>query len=93
MAEERKRAAHNAGCRDAGVAFVPLAVEILGGWSEEAVHQITKIGRLMGQRLGTPPGEATRHLFQRLSIVLWKGNAVLWARRLPPQSGWIDEIL
>ena len=31
LAEERKMAAHNAECRGAGVSFVPLAVESLGG--------------------------------------------------------------
>ena len=31
LAEERKMAAHNAKCRGAGVSFVPLAVESLGG--------------------------------------------------------------
>ena len=93
VAEERKMAAHSTGCRDAGVAFVPLVAETLGGWSKEAVCQISRIGRLMGQRLNTPPAEATRHLFQRLSICLWKGDAVLWARWLPPQSGWIDGVL
>ena len=39
LAEERKMVAHNAECRDAGVLFVPLAVETLGGWSHEAALQ------------------------------------------------------
>jgi hypothetical protein len=34
--------------------------------------------------------EAGRHLFQRLSICLWRGNATLWAHRLPPRSAWVD---
>ena len=52
LAEERKMAAHNAECR---VSFVPLAVESLGGWSHEAALQISRVGRLVGQRLGTTP--------------------------------------
>ena len=51
-------AAHNAECRGAGVSFVPIAVESLGGWSNEAALQISRIGRLVGQRLGTTPAEA-----------------------------------
>ena len=39
VAEERKMAAHSTGCRDAGVAFVPLVAETLGGWSEGAMCQ------------------------------------------------------
>ena len=86
----RKMAAHNAKCRGAGVSFVPLAVELLGGWSHEAALQISRIGRLVGQRLGTTPAEAVSHLFQRLSICLWRGNAPMWARRLPSHSAWTD---
>ena len=83
-------AAHNAECRGAGVSFVPLAVESLGGWSHEAALQISRIGRLVGQRLGTTPAEAVSHLLQRLSICLWRGNASMWARRLPSHSAWTD---
>ena len=60
LAEERKMAAHNAECRGAGVSFVPLAVESLGGWSHEAALQISRVSRLVGQRLAL--------LFQRLSV-------------------------
>ena len=90
VAEERKMAAHNAEFRGAGVSFVPLAVESLGGWSHEAALQISRIGRLVGQRLGTTPAETVSHLFQRLSICLWRGNATMWARRLPSHSAWSD---
>ena len=93
LAEERKMAAHNAECRGAGVSFVPLAVESLGGWSHEAALQISRVGRLVGQRLGTIPAEAVSHLFQRLSICLWRGNASMWARRLPSHSAWTDGMI
>ena len=72
---ERKLAAHVVACRAAGIAFVPLVVESLGGWSNEAADTITKIGRRQGQRLGVPPAESIRHLFQRCAIALWRGNA------------------
>ena len=36
LAEERKMVAHNAECRGVEVSFVPLAMESLGGWSQEA---------------------------------------------------------
>ncbi len=35
-----------------GIVFVPLIVESLGGWSEEAISTISSIGHLQGQRLG-----------------------------------------
>ena len=59
VGEERKRAAHT---EVVGVTFVPLVVESLGGWSEEAARTTTDIGRLQGQRLGIPPTETIRHL-------------------------------
>ena len=77
VAEERKMAAHNAECRRAGISFVPLTVESLGGWSHEAALQISRIGRLVGQRYGSTPAEAVSQLFQRLSICLWRGNATM----------------
>ena len=72
---ERKLATHAVACRAAGIAFIPLVVESLGGWSNEAADIITKIEPLQGQRLGVPPAESTRHLFQRCAIALWRGNA------------------
>ena len=90
VAEDRKMAAHFEACRAMGVDFVPVAVESLGGWSEEAIANIKKIGRLFGQRTGSPPGDSIRHLFQRLSISLWRGNAIMWGSRLPIHSAWVD---
>ena len=67
---ERKLAAHAAACRAAGITFVPLVVESLGGWSNEAADTITKIGRLQGQRLGVPPAESIRHLFNCFAVLV-----------------------
>ena len=46
VGEERKIAAHAEACRTVGVSFVPLVVESLGGWSDEASDTIANIGRL-----------------------------------------------
>ena len=83
VGEERKMVAHADACRSVWVHLVPIVAETLGGWSEGGIDTITSIGRLQGQRLGIPPPDSTRHLFQRLSISLWKGNAALWIRRQP----------
>ena len=57
---------------------------------EEAIHNITRIGCLLGQRTGTYTNGTTRHLSQRWSVSLWKGNAILWLTRLLTVSSWID---
>ena len=83
IAEARKMGAHNAYCRAIGVSFIPIVAESLGGWSAE--------NRPFGwSETRTPPAIAVKHLFQRRSILLWKGNAALWALRLPLHSAWVD---
>ena len=90
---ERKRMAHSAACRVVGVSFLPLVVESLGGWSDEAADTITSIGRLLGQCLGIPPAETIRHLFQRCSIALWRGNEALWIHCCPVHLPSVDGAL
>ena len=48
---------------------------------------------LQGQRLGISPPESTNHLFQRLAISLWWGNAALWIRRQPALPAEEDGII
>ena len=83
VGEDRKMAAHADACQAVGVVFVPLVMETLGGWCDEAIRTICRIGRQQGQRLGIPQAESTRHLFQRLAISLWRGNATLWIHCQP----------
>ena len=71
----------------------PLVVETLGGWCQEAINIVKDIGRIQGHRLGISPSESTRHLFQRLSISLWKGNASLWIRRQLSVSPVVDGLI
>ena len=71
VGEERKRAAHAEACHSVGVSFIPLVIESLGGWSDQAADTIRCFGRLLGQRLGTDIADTATHLFQRLSIRLW----------------------
>ena len=90
VAAERKRAAHASACHSVGVSFTLLVVESLGGWDSEAISTFKAIGRLQGLRLGIPPSQSTRHLFQRVAICLWRGNATLWIGRLPVHSPEVD---
>ena len=55
-------------CQSAGITFIPITFEALGGMSALAADTIAKIGRLLGQRLGIPPQAPPRHIFQRLSV-------------------------
>ena len=93
IGEERKLTVHAAPCRSVGVSFIPMIVESLGGWSPRAVDVIKCIGHLQGQRLGIPPADSTTHLFQRLAICLWRGNASLWVWRIPIRPPEVDGVI
>ena len=43
------------------------------------------------QRLGIPPPHT--HLFQRLAIRLWRGNATMWIRRTPIRPVEVDGVV
>ena len=71
-------------CRLAGMVFVPfLVVETLGGWEEQAVLQIKKVGAALARQTGQDEGEKQRHLFQRLAVLLAKDNSALFWNRMP----------
>ena len=93
VGENRKMAMHASPCQAVGVSFVPLVFESLGGLSDLAAKTVSSIGRLLGQRLGILPSESVRHLFQRCSISLWRGNASLWLHRYPTISPHIDSTI
>ena len=63
-------------CQVVGITFHPPRHRVpIGGVSEMTADTISSLGRLLGQRLGISPIESTRHLYQRLAIFLWRGNA------------------
>ena len=70
-------------CEREGLSFIPLPAETLGGWSENAVKQLKRIGSALAGRTGKDEGEVQRHLLQRLSVLLMKGNSILLINRIP----------
>ena len=70
-------------CQSEGIAFIPLPVETLGGWHEKAVDQIKKLARAMARCTGKEEMEETRHLFQKLGVLLVRGNAAMFINRIP----------
>ena len=93
VAETRIFATHGPACQAAGIPFIPLAIETQGGLSDATAETISGIGRLIGQRFGVSPHESSRHLFQRLAISLWKGNATAWIHRCLPPAPNVDGVL
>ena len=58
-------------------------METLGGWHKKAVEQFRKLARAQARCTGKEEEEAIRHLFQRLGVMLVKGNAALLLNRIP----------
>ena len=61
-------------CEREGLSFIPLPVETLGGWHNKAADQLKKLARAQARASGKEEDDAIRHLFQRLGVILVKGN-------------------
>ena len=73
-------------CRRQGIKFIPLAMESLGGWHELAVGEIRKLAAALARQTGQEEKEAKSHLFQKLSILLVRGNGALFVNRIPEST-------
>ena len=74
-----KLTSHLSSCRSAGIEFIPLVAEILGGLAEDAITTIRAISYAIGQRTGSPDlASSTKHLFGHVTIALWRRNASLF---------------
>ena len=80
---QRKVAKAGEACRQEGISFVPIAADTLGGWHGVAVEQLKKLGSALARQRGEDEQLEVRHLFQRLSLLLMKGNAALLVNRIP----------
>ena len=93
---ERKVAKAGEACRAEGISFIPVAADTLGGLHSVAVEQVKKLGSSLARHQGQEEQEVVRHLFQRLSLVLMRGNAQLLVNRMPPDDvpdGEVDGTL
>ena len=80
-AKQRKMNRYLERCTRAGIDFMPLAVETLGGWEADAVTYLRAIAQNVGRRSDKDSATSARHQFQRLAITLQRGNAILLASR------------
>ena len=90
----RKLASNLSACRAVGAECIPLVAETLGGLSEDSIHTIRAIGHDIGLRLSSPnPSISSKHLFGRVAIALWRGNASLWLHRHPTLPPSLDGVV
>ena len=69
-------------CDAQRISFIPLPVETFGGWHPEAARQISRLGRELSRSPACVTQDTvSKHLFQRLSLSIQKGNASLLLSR------------
>ena len=70
-------------CAEAGIDFIPLPVETWGGWYSEAYKVIKQLSNQLARHLGNDETTPPRHTFQRLGVLLQRGNVALLSSRIP----------
>ena len=60
--------------------------EGLGGWHKTAMREVKKLGFALARHTRQEEGVAISQLFQRLAVLLVKGNMALICNRVPDNS-------
>ena len=80
---EGKFKKHGDHCRSKNVVFCPLPVQTLGSWHPEAAAELKRVGDSLAKRSVNDGKTAVTHFFQRLAVLLQRGNAHLILSREP----------
>ena len=74
---QRKLSSHLSNCRSAGLKFIPLVFESLGGLAEDSVSTLRSLGRSIALRTGPLDASVcSKQLFYRAAVALWRGMLV-----------------
>ena len=65
------------------IQFYLMPIETTGAWEDGAIAIIKRLGKAMARASCQDEGEANKHLFGKLSILLMKTNASLILNRVP----------
>ena len=78
---------HGDACQAQDIVFQPVCVEVLGGWGEGR-STLKRLGQSLAKAAAGAQEEAevVKHLFQRLSVLLMRGNSQLILSRSPSHS-------
>ena len=98
FAFDRKARGAAEDCRRQGIAFLPLAAESFGSWHSAAMGEVGKLAAALAvpvaRQTGQEEGEAVRHLWGRLGILLQRGNAAILGNRVPTTPApFIDGVV
>ena len=73
---------YGAACESEGMVFVPLPVDVFGAWHPTAAQHLRKLGSALARATCSEESVTINHFFQRLSVLLVKGNMSLLLNRL-----------
>ena len=74
---------HGPACERAGMIFLPLAFDTFGAVHPQGADFLKKLGKTIARATAQDESECVNHLFQRLSMLLVKGNVNLLLNRRP----------
>ena len=77
-------------CQAKGIIFQPMPIEMLGGWHEAGAKVVKRIGQALARTTGQVESVVVKHLFERLSLLLVRGNYQLVTNRFPHPEPQID---
>ena len=66
-----------------GIKFIPIVAETLGGWDKVAVEEIKRLGKAHARQAGESEELTCRRLWQKLGLLVQKGNCALFNNRFP----------
>ena len=70
-------------CEAEGIAFLPVAVDTLGGFHKEGLSTLTKLGRQLARGVGKEEAGVVWHLRQRVGVLLVRDNVAMLCSRFP----------
>ena len=84
-----QRKVRNAGeaCRRQGITLLPVVVESLGGWGEEAVRVVRRLAGALARHTGQEEKDVLRFQWGRLALSLQRDNAAILGNRIPTFPG------
>ena len=91
LAYNRKVSGAGEECLAAGIAFIPLAVESLGGWHPVAVDTINRVAKAKARHTGDLEEVVCRRMWQKLGLLVQKGNSALFNNRVPDIDNQADQ--
>ena len=83
FAYQRKVRGAGEACRRQGITLMPVVVESLGGWGEEAVRVVRRLAGALARHTGQEEEEVLRFQFGKIANSLQRGNSTILAARIP----------